>query len=87
MVTVYSKSNCPNCDKLKAFLTMNEVDFTVLLVDYDLEAKEFLLSAGHRSVPQVYKDGKFVGGFSDLIKLDTAQLKTKGLSNVNKQAS
>lgn len=87
MITVYSKSNCPNCDKLKAFLTANGVEFSLAQIDYDFEAREFLLASGHRSVPQVYKDEKLVGGFADLINLDAAQLKSKGLLSVNKQTS
>ena len=86
MITMYSKSNCPNCEKLKAFLTTVGVKFSVEYIDDDFEAKEFLLGHGHRSVPQVYNDGEHVGGYAELSKLDTNQLSEKGLLNVSKQA-
>lgn len=77
MLTVYSKNHCPFCDKAKALLTMKGVDFTVIKIDEDNAAREFLLTEGHRSVPQIYKDGKlFVeGGFQGLQKLSDEELK------------
>lgn len=83
MIILFSKKNCPNCETLKAFLESSGVDFSVSLIDYDLEAKEFLLSEGHRSVPQVYNDGKFLGGYSDLMNVNISQLSLKGLLNAN----
>jgi len=76
-LTLYGKSNCPFCDKAKALLTMKGVDFTVVKIDEDNAAREFLLTEGHRSVPQIYKDGKlFVeGGFQGLQKLSDEELK------------
>ena len=43
------------------------------------EARQFIMEAGHRTVPQIYKDGKlFVeGGFQGLSKLTDDQLKEK----------
>ena len=56
---------------------MKGVDFTVVKIDEDNAAREFLLGEGHRSVPQIYKDGKlFVeGGFQGLQKLSDKELK------------
>lgn len=77
MLTVYSKSNCQFCDKAVALLKMKNVDHTVIKIDEDNAAREFLLAEGHRSVPQIYKDGRlFVeGGFQGLQKLSDQELK------------
>jgi glutaredoxin 3 len=85
MLTVYSKSNCPFCDKAKYLLEQKGVPFKEVRVDLDPEAREFVVGAGHRTVPQIYKDGKvFVeGGYQGLVKLDESvfqELKDK--SNV-----
>ena len=85
VITMYSKSNCPNCEKLKTFFTTVGVEFRVEYIDNDFEAREFLLGHGHKSVPQVYNDGEHVGGYTDLSKLDTNQLSEKGLLDVSKQ--
>lgn len=72
MLTVYSKSNCPFCDRAKMLLTQKGVAFEEVRVDENPEARDFIVNAGHRTVPQIYKDGKvFVeGGYQGLAKLD-----------------
>lgn len=74
MLTVYSKSNCPFCDRAKMLLTQKGVAFEEVRVDLNPEARDFIVNAGHRTVPQIYKDGKvFVeGGYQGLAKLDDA---------------
>ena len=77
MLTVYSKAHCPFCDQAKALLKNKDIPFTEVRIDESDEARQFILEAGHRTVPQIYKDGKvFVeGGFQGLRKLTEDQLK------------
>jgi glutaredoxin len=80
MLTIYSKENCPQCQQAKKILQEQGVPYQEIRVDIDLEARQFLLDSGHRSVPQIYKDGViFVdGGLTGLLKLpitDLAKLK------------
>lgn len=71
MLTVYSKANCPFCDKAKYLLETKGVQFEEVRIDLDSTAREFLIAQGHRSVPQIYKDGTvFVEGFKGLSALD-----------------
>ena len=71
MLTVYSKANCHFCDKAKYLLKTKGVQFNEVRVDLDSNAREFLISQGHRNVPQIYKDGMiFVEGFKGLTLLD-----------------
>ena len=56
-VVVYSKNNCPACERVKARLKMKAVEFEVKNIDTDMDAMDFIASKGHRSVPQVYVDG------------------------------
>lgn len=53
-VVLYSKANCPQCVKVKAELDANGTSYVEVKVDQHPAAREFLLSEGHRSVPQVY---------------------------------
>jgi glutaredoxin 3 len=71
MLTVYSKSNCPFCDKAKYLLTQKGVEFKEVRVDLDQQARQFIVDAGHRTVPQIYQGNKlFVeGGYQGLAKL------------------
>jgi len=79
MITVYSKNNCAFCAKATNFLNLRNIPYQEVKIDENLEAKEFILSQGHRTVPQLYFNGKlFVeGGFQGLTRLTEDQLKEK----------
>jgi glutaredoxin len=76
MLTVYSKAACPFCDQAKNLLKKYGVAFEEVRVDLDPAARQFIMDAGHRTVPQLYKDGKiFVeGGYQGLSKLNEDQI-------------
>ena len=71
--TIYSKSGCYNCTKVKQLLRDKKIFF--LEIDCDeflIEDKEgFLLfikeraNKEYRTFPMVFKDGKFIGGFDE----------------------
>lgn len=77
MLTIYSKNHCPFCDQAKALLQRKNIAFEEIKIDESPEARQFVMEAGHRTVPQIYKDGKvFVeGGYSGLSKLTDADFK------------
>ena len=79
MLTVYSKANCPFCDQAKNLLKLKNIAYEEIRVDQIPEAREFIMAEGHRTVPQIYKDGKVCveGGFQGLSKLTEEQLKEK----------
>jgi glutaredoxin 3 len=68
MITVYSKNNCPFCDQAKNLLKLKGIDYSEIKIDEDQAAREFVLSKGHRTVPQIYQDGELLveGGFQGL---------------------
>ena len=71
MLTVYSKQNCPMCEQAKAKLKTLDVQFEEVKIDQEDSARDFIVEEGHRTVPQLYLDGKlFVeGGWTGLSKL------------------
>lgn len=79
MLKIYSKTSCPHCDSAKQFLESKDIEFEVVNIEQDSEAREFLVGEGHRSVPQIYKDDElFVeGGYSALIRLTEDEIKAK----------
>ena len=72
MLTVYSKNNCPFCVKAKHLLETKGIAYQEVKIDETPEAKEFVVAEGHRTVPQIYKDGKLLveGGYQGLAKQD-----------------
>lgn len=79
MLTIYSKNNCGFCTQAKKLLDRYQVEYKEIKVDETPEAKEFIVTEGHRTVPQIYLDNKlFVeGGFQGLSKLTETQIKDK----------
>ena len=78
MLTIYSKNNCPFCVQAKNLLKLKGVDYTEVKIDEDASAKDFILAEGHRTVPQIYKDGKLLveGGYQGLAKKDSEFFET-----------
>jgi glutaredoxin len=71
MITVYSKNNCPFCDRAVALLESKGIEFRTIKVETDPDAKEFLMDQGLRSVPQIFKDGVLLpGGYQGLAGKD-----------------
>ena len=70
MVTVYSKNNCPYCVQAKNLLKSRGVAFEEINIEEKPEAREFILAEGHRTLPQIYQDGKILvaGGYMGLAK-------------------
>ena len=64
---VWSKYHCPYCDQAKALLKQKGIPFEERKIG-DGYTKEELLEAvpGARTVPQIFLDGKLVGGFTEL---------------------
>jgi glutaredoxin 3 len=71
MLTIYSKTVCPYCVQAKNYLKSKNISYREINIEEDTEAQEFIRSQGHRTVPQIYMDGKiFVeGGWTGLSKM------------------
>lgn len=71
MLTVYSKNNCPFCDRAKQLLESKGVPFSEINIETDPEARQLLVDHGLRSVPQIFHGYELIpGGFNGLSKLD-----------------
>ena len=70
-VQVYSKDNCPYCVRAKSLLRKKGVDFEEIDVENDDAKRSWLVeTTGQRTVPQIFVDGRSLGGFSDIEALD-----------------
>ena len=72
-VTLYTKDYCGFCHRAKALLSAKEVAYTEIDVTDDLNGQaEMTERSGRRSVPQIFIEGRHVGGFDDLAALEAA---------------
>ncbi len=71
-VEIYTTSLCGYCHRAKHLLKNKGVDFMEYDVTFNAEKRAEMRerAGGRTSVPQVFIDGKGVGGSDDLIELD-----------------
>jgi glutaredoxin len=75
--TVFGKSACPYCDKVKGlledysekFVYVNCDEYLVEHRDAFLEFIEKLAGKAHKTFPMVFESREFVGGYMDTMKL------------------
>lgn len=71
-VEIYTKMTCPYCYRAKALLARKGVEAEEISVDMGGEKKQEMISrtGGRMTVPQIFIDGKHVGGCDDLFELE-----------------
>lgn len=71
-VIVYSTTVCPYCVRAKQLLQRKNIGFQE--VDLSREApevrQELMARTKHRTVPQIFINDQFIGGFDELYALD-----------------
>lgn len=79
-ILIYSKSNCPFCEKAKAWFKQHEFAYTEINLDDEERRMAFYQKLPNaRSVPQIFIDDKHIGTYNDLMaKADTLIKKTGG---------
>ncbi len=73
-VIVYSQPFCGYCSAAKRLLTEKGAPFTEIDVMMEAGKRDEMIerSGGRRTVPQIFIDGRHIGGFDDLNALDKA---------------
>jgi len=71
-VIVYSTPFCGYCSAAKRLLTAKGADITEIDVMFESQSRDEMIerSGGRRTVPQIFIDGRHIGGYDDLSALD-----------------
>ncbi|MGO9453487.1 MAG: glutaredoxin 3 [Candidatus Binataceae bacterium] len=71
-VEVYTTNYCSFCTRAKNLLKKKGVAFTEIDVTDDdaLRAKMVEMSGGRRTVPEIFINGRIIGGYDELSALD-----------------
>ncbi len=71
-IEIYSWKTCPYCIRAKALLDSKGVAYTDYDITGDEEARAKMVerTGGPRTVPQIFIDGKHIGGCDDIHALD-----------------
>ena len=73
-VEIYTKMTCPYCFRAKSLLAQKGVELKEIAVDLGGESKRQMIerTGGRMTVPQIFINGKHVGGCDDLFELEGA---------------
>lgn len=66
-VKIYSTKTCPFCRKAKDLMEKEGVSYTEVDVTEDVDTRLKISEiSGYRTVPQIFVDDKFIGGYTDV---------------------
>jgi glutaredoxin 3 len=73
-IIIYTTRACPYCQAAKRLLTQKNAPFQEISVDGDPAGRQTMSerAGGRTSVPQIFIDGRHIGGCDDLYELDGA---------------
>lgn len=70
-VEIYTRATCPYCIRAKRLLDMRGVDYDEKGVgDQAVRAEMIQRAKGRSTVPQIFIDGRHIGGCDDLFALE-----------------
>lgn len=71
-IEIYTKAFCPFCTRAKSLLNQKQADFEEIDITMDstLRAAMIERAGGRATVPQIFIDGRHIGGSDDLVALD-----------------
>ncbi len=74
VVEIYSKTSCSYCWQAKRLLDSKGVAYKEILINVGGPEREVMIrrANGRSTVPQIFIDGRHIGGCSDLFALERA---------------
>ena len=71
-VELYTKATCPYCERARRLLDGKGVGYDEYEISRDLEKRAEMIqrSNGRSTVPQIFIDGRHIGGSDDLAELE-----------------
>jgi len=71
-IEIYTKMMCPYCSRAKALLKSKGASFIDIPAYMDVAKRKEMRERAHggNTFPQIFIDGKHIGGFDDLYALD-----------------
>ena len=72
-IVIYTTQYCPYCRGAKSLLNAKGVEFEEIDVTTDPDGRaEMMKLSGRQTVPQIFVDGRPIGGFDDMRLLDSS---------------
>jgi len=72
-IELYTTPSCPFCVRAKRLLQERGIAYEEFDVAEDVELREAVIArSGRRTVPQIFIDGRSIGGYEELAELDAS---------------
>lgn len=68
MYKIYTTLSCGYCRMAKNLLDNYNIKYTEVVLDNPIVLKEFKDRTKHTTVPQIYKDKLYIGGYDSLVE-------------------
>ncbi len=70
--TIYGTESCSYCTKAKDLLKSKKKSYVYIDVNDYVDGRKTLIAMtkGHKTVPAIYMKDQFIGGYTDLCKLE-----------------
>ena len=68
MYKVYGTRICLYCDNAENLLKTKDLPFEKIYIDEDDDAKDYIVKQGFKTVPQIWLDDNWIGGYDDLVR-------------------
>ncbi len=83
-IELYSGGHCPYCLRAKSLLKQRDMAFVEYDVQAEPEKRDEMLrrTNGARTIPQIFINNRYVGGYDDLHALDRKGELEKWVANV-----
>ena len=73
IIEMYTSQNCSFCTSAKTLLKQKKLNYREIDVSTDSrKVSEMIDRSGQRTVPQIFINGKLIGGFTELAKIHRA---------------
>ena len=68
MITIFGTKNCNHCDLSKKVCELRglEYEYVALFEEGNEEATAQFVQMGYKTVPQIFVEGKHIGGYTEL---------------------
>ncbi len=67
MITVYGRPGCNYCNQSKIVLDEANIPYDYVDIWQDDSAKQKIVNAGLKTVPQIYEEQEHIGGYNELV--------------------
>ena len=79
MIKVYTSHSCFYCTRAKNYLDSLGIDYQTLNIQEDIDARDFFVKSGFRTVPQIFVDDQLLcnGGSDGLVQMTKEDIQNK----------